>query len=207
MYLAKKRRRKNRRKQRGCLIPILLILVIVGVFLAAGGCQAVEKVMESSVFNNGNLSKAVINYEPVIQKYADVYGISEFTPEIQAMMMQESKGKGTDPMQASESPHNTVYNQTPGGIQDPDYSIEVGVKYFAECLKAAECTSPDQTEALMLAIQGYNFGNGYIGWAEENYGGYSQENAEIFASQMAQKLGWSSYGDAQYAQRVMKYIK
>lgn len=40
-------------------------------------------------------------------------------------MMQESGGKGNDPMQASESGYNTKYPRVPNGITDPEYSIEV----------------------------------------------------------------------------------
>lgn len=205
--MAKKKRKRNKKRGFRRWPALILLIVIVAVVMAAGGCDALMTALDSGWLYNGNLSKQVEDYKPTIQGYADEYGISDFTPVIQAIMMQESKGKGTDPMQASESPHNTVYVQVPGGIQDADYSIQVGVKYFAECLEAAECTSPDQTEALMLALQGYNYGNGYIGWALENYGGYSQENAQIFSDKMKAKLGWTSYGDPLYAQRVAKYIK
>ena len=49
---------------------------------------------------------------------------------------------------------------------------EIGIKYFAECLKQAECNSPSDMARISLALQGYNYGNGYIGWALKNYGGY-----------------------------------
>ena len=48
---------------------------------------------------------------------------------------------------------------------------------------------------IKLALQGYNFGNGYISWAKTNYGGYSYANAVEFSTQQAQRLGWDSYGD------------
>ena len=35
---------------------------------------------------------------------------------IQAIMMQESGGRGTDPMQCSESPYNTRFPHTPGSV-------------------------------------------------------------------------------------------
>ena len=41
-----------------------------------------------------------------------------------------SGGKGNDPMQASECPHNTKYPQKLNGITDPDYSIQVGIHYL-----------------------------------------------------------------------------
>ena len=62
-------------------------------------------------------------YKRQIQRYASQYGISEYVPSIQAIMMQESGGRGTDPMQASECPYNTRYPNSPGAIQDPEYSI------------------------------------------------------------------------------------
>lgn len=57
---------------------------------------------------------------------------------------------------------------------------------------------------IKLALQGYNFGNGYIDWAKQ-HGGYSEANAIEFSNVMAQKEGWSSYGDTQYAQHVLQY--
>lgn len=49
-------------------------------------------------------------------------------------MMQESGGRGTDPMQSSECPYNTEYPNSPGAIQDADYSINVGIQYYADCI-------------------------------------------------------------------------
>ena len=36
-------------------------------------------------------------------------------------------------------------------------------------------------EHIKLALQGYNFGNGYIPWAKTKYGGYSYANAVEFS--------------------------
>ena len=68
-------------------------------------------------------------------------------------MMQESGGRGNDPMQASECPYNTEYANTPGGITDPEYSINVGIQYLASCLAEAEVESPIDMEHIKLAIQ------------------------------------------------------
>ena len=57
-------------------------------------------------------------------------------------MMAESGGRIPDVMQASECPYNKKYPNEPNGIIDPEYSIEVGVHYLADCLKGAGCTSP-----------------------------------------------------------------
>lgn len=115
-------------------------------------------------------------------------------------MMQESGGRGTDPMQCSESPYNTRFPHTPGSITDPDYSIEVGVQTFADCIRQAGCSSPQDLDKLKLAWQGYNYGNGYIGWALQRGGYYGKANdcqisIEIYysAEQLLNRLEEESY--------------
>lgn len=151
-------------------------------------------------------SEDVLKYGAFVEKYAQKYGISHFKDVINAVMMAESGGRVPDVMQASECPYNTKYPQKPNGITDPEYSIEVGVHYLADCLKGAGCTAPGQTEKLSLALQGYNFGNGYISWALEKYGGYTEANAQEFSRMMQKKLGWSSYGNPKYVSAVFKYL-
>lgn len=92
-------------------------------------------------------------------------------------MMQESGGKENDPMQASESGYNTKYPRVPNGITDPEYSIEVGTHTFSDCLKKAKVKDSSDTERIYLALQGYNYGSGYIEWTIRNFGGYSKYNA------------------------------
>jgi len=58
---------------------------------------------------------------------------------------------------------------------------------------------------IKTALQGYNYGNGYIAWAKDNYGGYTYANAAEFSVMMAERLGWSSYGDKQYVSHVLRY--
>lgn len=87
------------------------------------------------------------------------------------------RGQGRDPMQASECGYNTKYPNTPGGITDPVYSIDCGVHELTDCLKAANVQNPADLEHIKLALQGYNYGAGYISWALRKYGGYSPENA------------------------------
>ena len=65
-------------------------------------------------------------------------------------------------------------------------------------LDAAEVESPVDLERIKLALQGYNYGNGYISWALEKDGGYTKANAIEFSDMMAERLGWSSYGDKEY---------
>ena len=179
-------------------VVIILIIVLFGcaVSLFGGG-------------GNSNsytpVSAEVEAYEPLIQQYARQHGISEYMELIKAVMMQESGGRGNDPMQASECGYNTRYPNTPNGITDPEYSINVGIQNLAACLSAAEVENPIDMEHIKLALQGYNFGNGYISWAKTNYGGYSYANAVEFSTTQAERLGWDSYGDTQYVSHVLRY--
>lgn len=173
---------------------LVIILGVIGGIAGSSGSTSAEP-----------LSQEVLAYTSTIQRYASQYGISEYVPSIQAIMMQESGGRGTDPMQASECPYNTRYPNSPGAIQDPEYSIQVGVQYYADCVRQAGCESPLDISRLQLSWQGYNYGNGYIGWALEHYGGYSLENALQFSQEKAAELGWPRYGDPQYVPHVQRY--
>lgn len=176
------------------LIPVLLVLGAAGALF--GG---------SADIGSAPVSNEVKSYAGLIQVYAMEHGIPEYTELIMAVMMQESGGRGSDPMQASECAFNTEYPKTPGGITDPEYSINVGIKNLADCLSQAGADSPEDIERISLALQGYNFGSGYISWAMRNYGGYSELNAMEFSEIMAQRMGWPSYGDPQYVQHVLKW--
>ena len=178
-------------------VIVLLLVIIVGII---GGAA-----FSGSSESNEALSQEVLSYTSTILKYANQYGIPEYVSVIQAIMMQESGGRGTDPMQSSECPYNTRYSNSPNAIQDADYSIQVGIQYYADCLKEAGCTSPQDMDKLKLSLQGYNYGNGYITWALRNYGGYSAENALQFSNEQAASHGWSAYGDPEYVPHVLRY--
>ena len=179
------------------------ILVIVIVVLI--GCGAAIFGSQDESTETLPLSAEVEAYEPVIRKYAKQYGIPDYVLLIQAVMMQESGGRGNDPMQASECGYNTQYPRTPGGITDPEYSIAVGIQNLADCLQTAGAESPIDLDHIQLALQGYNFGSGYITWALQKYGEYSRVNAIEFSLKMAEQMGWNSYGDKQYVPHVLRY--
>jgi hypothetical protein len=138
------------------------------------------------------INATVLNYQPLLHKFAVKYGVSSYEQFLLAQMMQESGGQGGDPMQASESlglPPNTITN--------PEQSIDTGVRHFATVLKLANGD-------LKLATQSYNFGTGFIQYAKD-HGGYSKENVIAFAQMMAKKYSWKSYGDIDYVEHVFRY--
>ena len=182
----------------GWIVVLILVIVILfgALFSMVGGSNS------STVTP---VSAEVEAYEPLIRQYARQYGIEEYVELIKAVMMQESGGQGTDPMQASECGYNTRYPNTPNGITDPEYSIDVGIQNLAACLREAGVESPVDMNNIKLALQGYNYGNGYISWAKENYGGYTYANAVEFSTMMAERNGWSGYGDTEYVSHVLRY--
>ncbi len=156
------------------------------------------------------LSEDVWSYKPVVETYAEQYGVSEHVDVLLAMMMQESGGRGNDPMQSSES-----YCGSRGCIDDPELSIKQGVRYFSHTLEAANGD-------VKLAIQSYNFGKGFIDYVKANSGTYSQDAAIAFSQQMYKTASDKSkysclresaeqydacYGDIYYVRDVLEYRK
>ena len=178
------------------------LLVIVLVVMCFAGFMFASDENDTEILP---ISEEVKAYEPIIQQYAREHGIGDYVLLIQAVMMQESGGRGTDPMQASECGYNTLYPHAPGSITDPEYSINVGIQNLADCLAVAQCESPMDMDAIKLALQGYNYGQGYITWAMNKYGEYTKANAVEFSINAAERYGWSSYGDMDYVPHVLRY--
>jgi len=138
-----------------------------------------------------NVPQLVRKWEPTVRKYAKQYGIEGYTELLLAFMMQESGGRYPDLMQSSESlglGRNVLRYEA---------SIKQGVKYFANTLKKSKGEAK-------LALQAYNFGEGFIPYALAR-GGYSMANAKAFSSMMAKKHGWKRYGDVNYVPHVLRY--
>ena len=180
----------------------VVVLVVIMIVMCFAGMMLASDEDDTEILP---ISEDVMAYEPIIQQYAREHGIGDYVLLIQAVMMQESGGRGNDPMQCSECNFNTLYPHVPGGITDPEYSINVGIQNLADCLQMAQCESPMDMDAVKLALQGYNYGQGYITWAMNKYGEYSKANAIEFSMKTAEIYGWDSYGDMDYVPHVLRY--
>lgn len=149
-------------------------------------------------FGSGNgemmLTPQVLEYKDLVEKYCSENGIADFVDYVLCIMQQESGGKGIDVMQCKESGM--------GVITTPEDSICYGVAYFKRCLDSAMVQSSLDQEKIKLAIQGYNFGSGYIEWAKD---GYSLESAYTYSEIKKKELGWAEYGDPEYVPHVLRY--
>ncbi|MDD3049042.1 MAG: lysozyme family protein [Bacilli bacterium] len=177
---------------------LIVILLFIGIFGALSGDSGTNSATES-------LSQEVVEYREITEKYAKQYEIENYVSLIQAVMMQESGGKGEDPMQSSECIYNERYPKQHNGITNVEYSIDCGVHYLADCIKQSKVTGPSDMNNISLALQGYNFGNAYINWALEHFGGYSRANAIVFSDQKKIELNTDVYGDPDYVSHVLQY--
>lgn len=155
------------------------------------------------------VSDEVLAYRATIQQVAQKYGMEAYVELLMAVMMQESGGRGSDPMQAAEGGFNKKYPHVPNGITDPAYSIECGIQELKYALDKAGCTGPTDLDRIKLALQGYNYGSGYIDWAMERDGGYTKENAIAYSDMMCARPNWhyGRYGDKEYVEHVLRYYQ
>lgn len=176
-----------------------VIIIIFGLIFALGAEENEEMEMERSAFEMASVPEGVLKYEKDIEAEVKAQGLDEsFVPVLMAIASQESGGRVPDIFQSSESlglPPNSI---------GPEESIKQGVKYFKEVADEVGVENASD-EKLSLALQAYNFGSGFISYANEN-GGYSKEVAESFSKKMAGEMGWSSYGDTNYVSNVSRYM-
>lgn len=94
-------------------------------------------------------------------------------------MYQESKGKGNDPMQSSES-----LGLKRNEITDPQLSVKQGIKQFTLMYK----TGKEKGVDLDTIIQSYNMGAGYIDFVAEHGGTHTEELAKQYSEQQVKKI-------------------
>ena len=81
------------------LILVIVLTLFIGTFSVLAQDGGSNSLIQP-------LSDEVLAYEDTIRKYAEENGIEDYLAILEAIMMQESKGLGNDPMQCSESGYN-----------------------------------------------------------------------------------------------------
>ena len=123
--------------------------------------------------------KRVENYQTEISTALEKYQMQEHENLVKAIILTESRGKGIDLMQSSES----AYGQM-GAISTQAGSIDQGVKYLSEMIAEAEALGCD----LPTAIQAYNFGKDYIAYVKERGGKNTVSLAEEYSRDVLSPL-------------------
>ena len=181
------------------LLVIILLAVIVGAIGTIVGSGGAANESQDGTYQ-AQVSEKTESYREMVSEYCGKYGIDDYVDLCLAMIEQESGGIPPDVMQTAQS----YYNVNPP-IDSAEESIDCGTHELSDCLTKAKCKDPNDINGISLALQGYNFGNGYIDWALKNYGCYTKENAQIFSVKMCAELGYASYGDVEYVPHVLRY--
>ena len=151
-------------------LVLLLVVAAAAVILCVCGSNAAEEERKRQNASNATaaVSDTVLQYESLITQYANDNGIGRYVALIEAIMMQESGGNGVNVMQVNFGTVNTVED-----------SIRMGVAYVRTCLELARVTDPSDIGHIQVALQGYNYGTGYISWVWNNYGGTNVEQGQV----------------------------
>lgn len=180
---------------------LLLFILLTGMDDFGGGSGAAEVT---------ELPEMVLRWESKVTKEAEKNGIVEAVPYLLGIIMVETGGdaeKYPDVMQCSES-----QGRPPNSIQDPNESIEVGVKYFADMYKG------HSDYELLNIVQAYNFGGGFLSSSGKEYTlekaiQFSKSKAGgekvSYPNPVAINLGYDyrfNYGNMFYSQLVKQYI-
>lgn len=190
------------------LFPLLIVGLFFVFFMFIAGSSS--STTHTASEEGQNLPEAVLHWKDKVTKEAIKNEISEAIPYLLGIIMAESGGnseKYPDIMQCSES-----QGKPPNSIKDPNESIEVGVKYFADMWKG------HRDYDVLNIVQAYNFGGGFLSHSGKSY---SLDNAIQFSktqaggktvtytNPIAISLGYDyryAYGNMFYAQIVKQYI-
>lgn len=190
-------------------IAIILSVVFILVFFLP--CLIISIMFRSTGTNFRKISPQVEMYRPAVAEFAGQYGISEYVDVLLAVMMIESGGQGGDPMQCSES-----LGLSTNSITDPIFSIQTGVKYFADIVRYNKSKNND----FWTAVQSYNFGSGFCDFVADRGNTYNFELSCSFSEEMSSgdKVSYFNqvadfngnwrytYGNMYYVKLIQQYI-
>jgi len=158
---------KRKRKKRILWHRVFALLLVFLMVIAAGGGFVYNRWKKK----NSTFPEEVLAHRPMLEDYAESYGISEYKDWLMAILAVESGGKGDDVMQSSES-----LGKKPNSLGTEE-SIEQGCSYFKELLDTAKGKNVD----FDAILQAYNYGPGYLDYVDKNGGKHTQQLAEAYA--------------------------
>ncbi len=198
----------KRKSTKKILIRIFALIFVLSFVLVSISLYTEKDHLKDGKIVQHIFTKKVEQHRSVVQQYAKKYEVEQHVDILLAMMMQESGGRGLDPMQSSESLCGSI-----GCIEDTDESIDQGVAYFAKNLEEADGD-------VELAIQAYNFGTGFVHYVNEQEATFHQDIVIQYSQEMYEQAEDKSiytclreeakeydacYGDIYYARDVMHY--
>lgn len=200
-----------RRLRKKTKVILLIPLILFSFLMIKHILQMPLSGKVSTSINKMNSYAIVEKYGTQIQAELEKYELEDYTLTLIALMQQESRGQGGDPMQASESA-----GLAPNTITDPTESIKYGVKHFQRIIEHGEEKHVD----FPTIIQAYNMGIGYIDYVANSGGKHTEELAKQFSEIQVKKnpelydCGGDKdnfrypycYGDFSYSDKVKENI-
>ena len=185
---------------------LFVILILTKTFTETSNINNQTPIIVADPFTN------VKKYSPQIEEELAKYDLEKYTVVLIALMQQESRGEGGDPMQASESA-----GLEPNEIDNPKESIKQGVQYFQRVVQYGNEKKVD----FPTILQSYNMGLGYINYIAEHGGKHSEALAKKFSLIQVKKnpnvfdCGGNKnnfrypycFGDFTYSSKVSKNIE
>ncbi len=126
--LLKLRVKHSGEKEKGCFaaagLMMICVFVMVSFFLIL--LFSNNEWLKSLPFDvKPIVLERLTDYKPLVEDELDEKGLTKYTSLVLGMIYQESKGRGNDPMQSSES-----LGLKRNEIKNPQTSIKQGIKQF-----------------------------------------------------------------------------
>lgn len=181
------------------------IVALVGL-IVIGGISSMQmsttrRPTQEIVGGNKPLSAEVLEWQRVVERYAEQFGISQLVPYAMAIMQVESGGNLPDLMQSSESaglPVNTLKYEE---------SIEQGMRHLSNVYNIAKSYGMENN--LDGICQSYNYGVAYMHYLGGRSKEHNLETAEEYSRDVvAPSLGNTTGATYSYVNEVsVKYGK
>lgn len=132
------------------LLFSLILFLAVCIMMIAQSVFVANHDIEASF---QTLTDQTEQYRTYVETRMDELGFPDYANVVMTLIQMESSGVGTDIMGASHSRYNTLYPADFGGILDPYYSIECGMKDVIDLLSAAGIDSSEDIEGITIVLQ------------------------------------------------------
>ncbi|MCY9043433.1 lysozyme family protein, partial [Bacillus inaquosorum] len=159
-----------KKKRKGCFAAagfMMIFVFVIASFLLVLLFFNRDLIKKLPIDTKTIVLERLTDYKPLVEDELENQGLSNYTSLILGMMYQESKGKGNDPMQSSES-----LGLKRNEITDPQLSVKQGIMYKSGKEKGVD---------LDTIIQSYNMGAGYIDFVAEHGGTHTEELAKQYS--------------------------
>lgn len=194
------------------ILAIIFVFITAITVIAASITTQNKQASQTQIITDTAYNDAMEPYRKAVEKYCQVYLITEYVDTIMKMMSVYSSTHTTDILNSSYSYLNTKYEHKNEGITEPDYSLITGIKQFSEWeqyITSQYKKKPiENNDCLLILLQAYELQDKtYIDYAFKG-NGYSASDVIKYCSKGAFKSEKSTSNiDSSFASSVMNMNK